>query len=522
MAVTDFIVAIELGSTKIIGLAGRKRADGCIQILAHASEHSSDCIRKGVIYNSDKTLQCLTSIIRSLEEQLGASIKKAYVGIGGKSMYSVENRVFRQFNDETKISLALTDSMMKANREMALPDKDILEVVPQEYLIGKELRIDPVGISTDSIEGHYLNIIARRTLKDKIKQCFKLAKCEIAGYIISPVATAEAVLTSDERRSGCALVDLGAETTTVAIYKNNILRHLAVIPLGSNNVTKDISSDKQIDEEDAEELKLRFASAYTEAPKEGEKNDITYSLDDQTSIKAAELEEIVEARIKEIILNVENQIKFSHYSDKLLAGIVITGGGANMPNIDEAFKQTMHSDKVRIAKGSKISLENSEELPNDGTCNTIIGVLSAGKDNCCKIDPTKSAELFSGTGNDLKSQQEMEEEKRRQEEEERRRKEAEAKRKEEALRLQKVKECEALLEETRKYLSKNKYDKAQEQLELAIEMNVSEKQEEIDELKKKMSKKPKTFVDKLKDFLEDRANKFSDGANKISKDLLDE
>lgn len=85
-----------------------------------------------------------------------------------------------------------------------------------------------------------------------------------------------------------------------------------------------------------------------------------------------------------------------------------------------------------------------------------------------------------------------------------------------------MKECEALLEETRKYLSKNKYDKAQEQLELAIEMNVSEKQEEIDELKKKMSKKPKTFVDKLKDFLEDRANKFSDGANKISKDLLDE
>lgn len=93
-----------------------------------------------------------------------------------------------------------------------------------------------------------------------------------------------------------------------------------------------------------------------------------------------------------------------------------------MPNIDEAFRQTMHSDKVRIAKGSKISLENSEELPNDGTCNTIIGVLSAGKDNCCKIDPTKSAELFSGTGNDLKSQQEMEEERRKQEEEERRKK----------------------------------------------------------------------------------------------------
>ncbi len=316
------------------------------------------------------------------------------------------------------------------------------------------------------------------------------------------------------------MFDFGRRYDYRICLQNNILRHLAVIPLGRSNVTKDISSDKQIDEEDAEKLKLRFASAYTEAPKEGEKNDITYSLDDQTSIKAAELEEIVEARIKEIILNVENQIVLSGYEDKLLAGAIITGGAANLKNMEEAFKQTMHSDKVRIAKGSKISLENS--MKNSQRRHVQHNHRSAfcRKGQLCKIDPTKSAELFSGTGNDLKSQQEMEEEKRRQEEEERRRKEAEAKRKEEALRLQKVKECEALLEETRKYLSKNKYDKAQEQLELAIEMNVSEKQEEIDELKKKMSKKPKTFVDKLKDFLEDRANKFSDGQQTYLKRLV--
>ena len=333
MTVTDFIVAIELGSTDITGVAGRKNNDGSIQILAYASEHSSDCIKKGVIYNSNKTEQCLTSILHKLEEQTGASIKKAYVGIGGQSMYSVENYVSRQFSEETKISQALVDSLMKTNREMALPDKEILAVQPQEYRVGKDFTSNPVGISAESIEGHFLNIIARRSLKDKIKQCFRQSKCEVADYLLAPLATADAVLTDNEKRSGCALVDLGAETTTVSIYKNNILRHVAVIPLGGNNITKDICSIR-IDMEDAEQLKLRFACAYTE-PADDEDANEEYSLDGKITLKAQDLEKIVEARVNEIIKNVQNQIKLSHYGDDLLAGIVLTGGAANMPNMDE-------------------------------------------------------------------------------------------------------------------------------------------------------------------------------------------
>lgn len=489
MAVTDFIVAIELGSTEITGAAGRKNADGSIQILAHASEPSTDCIKKGVIYNSDKTTQCLISIVQSLEEQLGASIKKAYVGIGGQSMRSLENRISRQFNEETKISQALIDSLMKSNREMPLVDQEILAVEPQEYKVGKDLRTDPVGISADSIEGHFLNIIARRSLKEKIRQCFKQTRREVADYFISPLVTANAVLTNNEKRSGCALVDFGAETTTVSIFKNNILRHLAVIPLGGNNITKDICS-MQIEEEDAEQLKLRYASAYTELPSGEDNSNEEYSVDGKATIEAKQLENIVEARVNEIIANVQNQIKVSHYGDKLLAGIIVTGGSVNMPNMDEAFRRITKIDKVRLAKGSEVALSGIS-LPKDGTCNTLIGLLAEGKDNCCRIDPRKGPQL--DFIDDLKDKVQKDEQKEKEEEEAIRiQKIVEEKKRQEEERAQKRKdECNKYLEEAEILASKKNYKAALKEIEKAKQMNIPEKDEEINNLEEKITKQKK-------------------------------
>lgn len=489
MTVTEFIVAIELGSTEIRGVAGRKNSDGSIQILAHASERSSDWIKKGVIYNSDKTQQCLVSVLRKLEEQLGASIKKAYVGVGGQSVRSIENRVSRQFNEETKISQALVDSLMKANREMALSDMEILAVVPQEYKIGKDSRIEPVGISAESIEGHYLNVIARRSLKDKIKQCFRQARCEVADYLLSPLATADAVLTDNEKRSGCALVDMGAETTTVSIYKNNILRHLAVIPLGGNSITKDICSE-QIEEEDAEQLKIRFASAYTEPTEEDEDANKEYNLEGKVAaIKAQQLEIIVEARIKEIIANVWNQISFSKYNDKLLAGIVITGGAANMPNMAEAFRHVTNVDKIRIARGCEIAHNGMASLPKDGTCNTLIGLLVEGRDNCCRTEVRKGTQLNL----DLNPQQETSQS--QPAEETKSETEAELKRaqeqQKEELRKKRLAECDAYLAEAESLLSRNKFKAALKEIENARQMNLEEKREEINQLEEKINKRKK-------------------------------
>ena len=174
MAVTDFIVAIELGSTKITGVAGKKNADGSIQVLAYASEKSSDCIKKGVIYNLDKTTQLITTVIGQLESRLGATIRKVYVGLGGQSVRCIRNTESKQLEEDTKISQALIDEMLKANREFPLVDQEILAVEPQEYKMGNnQLTTEPVGVPTDRIEGHFLNIIGRNTLKSNIRKCFR-------------------------------------------------------------------------------------------------------------------------------------------------------------------------------------------------------------------------------------------------------------------------------------------------------------------------------------------------------------
>ena len=392
MAATDFIVAIELGSTEITGIAGKKNADGSVNILAHSSEKSDDCIKKGVIYNLDKTTQKLTSVIKNLENKLQAGIKKVYIGVGGLSLRSVKNSETRQLGDDTRISQAIIDSMMEANMDTPLMDYEILAVEPQEYKVGNNLLTEPVGTTASSIEGNYLNIIARPSVKQNIRQCLSHTGYEIAGFTISPMATADTVLTTNEKRSGCALIDFGADTTTVAIYKNNILRHVCVIPLGGNNITKDICS-KQIEEDDAELIKLRYASAYTEH-KEGEDiQDFDITIDGKFSIQSRVLEDIVEARVNEIITNVFNQIKLSNYSDSLMAGIVVTGGVSNMPNIDKAITNITKIEKVRIAHTGETNVSGNTNLPKDGTSNTIIGILLSGEENCCRVDPRKGHQL---------------------------------------------------------------------------------------------------------------------------------
>ncbi|MBM6864746.1 cell division protein FtsA [Bacteroides caecigallinarum] len=392
MAATDFIVAIELGSTEITGIAGKKNADGSVNILAHSSEKSDDCIKKGVIYNLDKTTQKLTSVIKDLENKLQAGIKKVYIGVGGLSLRSVKNSETRQLGDDTRISQAIIDSMMEANMDTPLMDYEILAVEPQEYKVGNNLLTEPVGTTASSIEGNYLNIIARPSVKQNIRQCLSHTGYEIAGFTISPMATADTVLTTNEKRSGCALIDFGADTTTVAIYKNNILRHVCVIPLGGNNITKDICS-KQIEEDDAELIKLRYASAYTEH-KEGEDiQDFDITIDGKFSIQSRVLEDIVEARVNEIITNVFNQIKLSNYSDSLMAGIVVTGGVSNMPNIDKAITNITKIEKVRIAHTGETNVSGNTNLPKDGTSNTIIGILLSGEENCCRVDPRKGHQL---------------------------------------------------------------------------------------------------------------------------------
>ena len=292
MAVNEFIVAIELGSSKITGIAGKKNLDGSISVLAVVKEEGSQCIRKGVVYNIDKTAQCLTNIIGKLKKQLKREISHVYVGVGGQSIRSVRNVIIKDLPAETIITTDMINELMDANRNMMYPEQEILDAATQEYKVDNQYQLDPVGIKAARLEGNFLNILWRRSFYDNINNCFDKAGIAIAEMYLAPLAMADSVLNESEKRGGCVLVDLGADTTTVSVYHKNILRHLAVIPLGSSNITKDIAS-LQLEERDAEKMKLRYASAYTDNADID--NTLNYPIDEERSVESRRFIEIVEA-----------------------------------------------------------------------------------------------------------------------------------------------------------------------------------------------------------------------------------
>lgn len=392
MPAKEFIVAIELGSSKITGVAGRKNLDGSITVLAVVKENATQCIRKGVVYNIDKTAQCLSNIMTKLKNQLKCEIAHVYVGVGGQSIRSVRNEIVKELPAETIITAEMINELMDTNRNMAYPELEILDAATQEYKVDNQFQMDAVGIKASRLQGNFLNILGRKSFYTNLNNCFDKAGIAVVELFLSPLALADSVLSESEKRGGCVLVDLGADTTTVMVYHKNILRHLAVIPLGSGNITKDIAS-LQMEEQDAENMKLRYGSAYTDNNEID--NTLSYSIDSERSIESRKFIDIVEARVDEIIENVWYQVP-SDFADKLLGGIIITGGGCNMKNIERAFRNHTHVEKIRVAKfvTHTITSSNSDITAHNGMMNTVLGLLAKGEINCAGSEINNNPDIF--------------------------------------------------------------------------------------------------------------------------------
>ena len=372
-----------------------------------------------------------------MENQLKTEITQVYVGVGGQSIRSVRNVITKDLPAETIITQDMVIELMDSNRNMKYPDHEILDAAVQEYKVDSQYQLDPVGIQATHLEGNFLNILERKAFYRNLNKCFETAGINVAEMYLAPLALADSVLTEAEKRSGCALVDLGADTTTVSVYSKNILRHLAVIPLGGNNITKDLAT-LQIEESDAEKMKLKYASAFTD--NNDIDNNLKYSIDAERQVESRKFIEIVEGRLEEIIENVWYQIP-SEYYDKLLGGIILTGGGSNMKDIEKAFMNHTHVDKIRIAKfvTHTINSNNEDIKAHDGKMNTLLGLLAKGDINCAGDEvnndlfssqkkeiphPTndqrqarQASEIPAGVIRTEAEKQKAEEEKRRQEEE---------------------------------------------------------------------------------------------------------
>ncbi len=395
---SDFMVAVELGSTRIMGIAGQRNADGGLTVLAYAQEDASSSVRKGMIFNIDKAAQAVTSIINKLEAALDASISQVYVGIGGQSLRTIGGAVSRQFDQDVRITGDMVRELVETDRRTQLDGVEILEVVPQEYKAGSGLHVDPVGVVSGHIEGRFLNVVARKGTRHHVESCFELARTRIAGYFVSPLEMARVVLTDAEMRAGCVLVDMGAETTTVMVYKDHLLRHLAVLPLGGDSVTRDICSLK-IDEADAEELKIKYARAYTDVSDLDVHDTITYSYGaDGQTVSDRRLSEVAEARMQEIVANVWHQVTLSGQAGGLMAGIVVTGGASGMSCLEQAFRAHTGQEKFRVA--SYVTLQVGSVVPEvlvrSGRMCTLLGLLASARESC-RVEEVP-ASLFTDEG----------------------------------------------------------------------------------------------------------------------------
>jgi cell division protein FtsA len=380
--IKEFVVAIDLGSSKVTAIAGRKQPDGAIEVLAYTQEPSHSFIRKGRISNIDKMTQCAKNIKDTLEKKLNKRISKAYVGIGGMGMHTVTNTLQRSFSEKHVISQEIMEALRNENLQKGTPERHILGTVPQEYKVGTQFTNEPVGMLADTMEARYLNIVANSSMSDQIRNCFRAAGIEVAEMPITVLRLADVMLTEPEKRSGCVFVDMGAETTSVALFKNNMLRHLAVIPLGGANITRDITS-LQIEEEEAEELKLKWGAAITNG---GENPPIVTS--DGREFPYSEFAGLIEARVEEIVLNIQNQITLSRYEkNQLIAGVILTGGASMLKNMESVVAKHVGIEKLRVVKNTRFSIRGHKNMNvnevREGDYAAALALIEQADQNCC-------------------------------------------------------------------------------------------------------------------------------------------
>ena len=386
----ELIVVIETGSWVVSGAAGYKRADGTLEVVAYASEPSGEFIRNGVVRNIDRTAQCLTNIINMLEGELkNVTIDKVYVGFGGYTLHSIHNRVERGFDEETRVTAEMVDSMTEEQREFIVSDKTVIKVIPQEYNVDSLMTSEPVGYNCRHIVGEYLNLVTRFTMMDNLVAAFEMAKLDYIDDFVTPLRLAETILTPTERNLGCTLVDIGADSTTVSIYKGGRLRFLSVIPLGDRLITADLVT-LGIGEEEAERIKRTIGLTT------GGSDDATYRVESGNDIKLKNISLVIRARMQEILVNVSNQVMLSGFSDdKLSSGYIFTGGALEIPNAETYIRNQKVKvfPSVRVATPGENVRWTAKERPTVSKQLVMAALIAAGEDNCVTVIHEEAKEI---------------------------------------------------------------------------------------------------------------------------------
>jgi cell division protein FtsA len=375
---SEIIVGLDIGTTKIVAMVGRRNEHGKIEILGYGKSTSIG-VKRGVVSNIERTVQSIRAAVEEAED-FGVDIKLVNVGIAGQHIKSLQHHgVLMRSNYEQEISQtdidALTHDMYKL---VMLPGEEIIHALPQEYIIDNEKGLkDPIGMCGIRMEANFHIITGQIAAAKNIYKCVNRANLEATGLILEPLASAEAVLSKEEKEAGVALVDIGGGTTDIAIFQEGIIRHTAVIALGGDIITEDIKEGCSIIKDQAEMLKVRFGSALASESKENEIVSIPGLRGrEPKEISLKNLANIIQARMEDIIEHIYYEIKNSGYEKKLIAGIVVTGGGAKLKHVSQLIEYMTGMD-TRIGYPNEHLSKATDEIASPMYA-TAVGLVIKG------------------------------------------------------------------------------------------------------------------------------------------------
>ena len=333
----DVVVAIDIGTTKVCAIAGRKNEYDKIEIVGVGTV-SSEGVSRGVVSNIDKTVKAIQEAIEIAERNSGMKFRNIHVGIAGQHIKSLHHRGLLVRSDvNTEISEEDVDKLVNDMYRLVLPPGDkILHVIPQEFSVDDEQNIiDPIGMSGVRLEANFHIITGQISSSKNIMRCVEKCDLNVVDMTLEPIASASAVLSQEEKMAGVALVDIGGGTTDITIFKDGIIRHTAVIPFGGNVITKDIQEGCTVMHDQAEKLKVKFGSALADEIYDNRIITIPgFKGREHKEITEKNLSRIIQARMEEIFSYVFWEIKRSGFEKKLIAGLVLTGGGSLLKHVN--------------------------------------------------------------------------------------------------------------------------------------------------------------------------------------------
>uniref|UniRef100_UPI0040497678 cell division protein FtsA n=1 Tax=Flavobacterium sp. TaxID=239 RepID=UPI0040497678 len=393
MSKDNIAVGLDIGTTKIVAMIGKKNEYGKLEILGVGKSKSLG-VHRGVVNNITQTIQSIQQAIADAENDSDYKINDVVVGIAGQHIRSIQHSDYiSRPNAEEVINESDIDTLISQVHKLAmLPGEEIIHVLPQEYRIDGQGEIkEPIGMYGGRLEASFHVVVGQAASIRNLGRCVKSAGLELSGLTLEPLASADAVLSQEEKEAGVAIIDIGGGTTDLAIFKDGIIRHTAVIPFGGNVITEDIKEGCSIIEKQAELLKMRFGSAW---PGENKENEIVSIPGlrgrDPKEISLKNLSKIIHARVVEIIEQVYAEIKLYGHEDskrKLIAGIVLTGGGAQLKHIKQLVEYITGMDTRIGFPNEHLAGDSDEELSSPMYATAVGLVMNSVRNNTKSATP---------------------------------------------------------------------------------------------------------------------------------------